>query len=94
MSCETGLISNGFTQLIEAKPENGFNFGDNERILLSVGHLVERKGHHLAIEALTALPKSSILVIAGSGPDLASLKELAEAKGLTNKSTLCWPGAE
>ena len=59
-------------------------FGD-ERILLSVGHLVERKGHNLAIEALASLPKNSILVIAGTGPDLAPLRELAEAKNLSNR---------
>jgi teichuronic acid biosynthesis glycosyltransferase TuaC len=59
-------------------------FGD-ERILLSVGHLVERKGHNLAIEALASLPKNSILVIVGTGPDLAPLKELAEAKNLSNR---------
>jgi glycosyltransferase involved in cell wall biosynthesis len=59
-------------------------FGD-ERILLSVGHLVERKGHNLAIEALASLPKNSILVIVGTGPDLAPLRELAEAKNLSNR---------
>jgi len=59
-------------------------FGD-ERILLSVGHLVERKGHNLAIEALASLPKNSILVIVGTGPDLTPLKELAEAKNLSNR---------
>lgn len=59
-------------------------FGD-ERILLSVGHLVERKGHNLAIEALASLPKNSILVIAGTGPDLAPLRELAKAKNLSNR---------
>jgi len=56
-----------------------------ERVLLSVGHLVERKGHHLAIEALANLPKDFILVIAGTGPELGSLKALAEANGLTQR---------
>ena len=60
------------------------HFG-NERIVLSVGHLVERKGHHLAIEALPRLTQDTILVIAGTGPDLASLKELARAKGLEKR---------
>jgi len=48
------------------------------QILLSVGHLVERKGHHVAIEALVLLPTETLLVIAGNGPDLAQLQELAK----------------
>ncbi len=36
-----------------------------KKILLSVGHLVERKGHHITIEALTTLPQDVFLVIAG-----------------------------
>ncbi len=38
------------------------------RYLLSVGHLIERKGHHIAIEALAQLPAVTLL-IAGSGPE-------------------------
>lgn len=36
------------------------------RYLLSVGHLVERKGHHIAIESLQYLPGVTLL-IAGAG---------------------------
>lgn len=43
-------------------------------LLLSVGWLIERKGHYLAIEALTALPNATLL-IAGNGPDLNTLKQ-------------------
>lgn len=56
-----------------------------ERVLLSVGYLVERKGHHLAIEALATLPRDYLLVIAGAGPELASLRALAEAHGVTHR---------
>lgn len=49
-----------------------------KQILLSVGHLVERKGHHVAIEALGILPMETMLVIAGKGPDLAQLQTLAK----------------
>jgi glycosyltransferase involved in cell wall biosynthesis len=44
--------------------------------LLSVGNLVENKGHHLAIEALPSLPDFR-LVIAGEGPERAALQALA-----------------
>ena len=38
-------------------------------LAISVGWLIERKGHHLIIEALQMLPDVT-LAIAGSGPDL------------------------
>lgn len=49
--------------------------------LLSVGHLVERKGHHIAIEALTSLPNMHLLV-AGAGPEEGALKALARRLGV------------
>jgi glycosyltransferase involved in cell wall biosynthesis len=45
------------------------------RTLLSVGHLIERKGHHLVIEALRDLPQVD-LVIAGDGPEEGTLRQL------------------
>jgi glycosyltransferase involved in cell wall biosynthesis len=48
-----------------------------QRILLSVGLLIERKGHHIAIEAMTGL-RDDLLVIIGSGPELARLQKMAE----------------
>jgi glycosyltransferase involved in cell wall biosynthesis len=44
--------------------------------LLSVGLLIERKGHHRAIEALRLLPDCD-LVIVGEGPERARLEALA-----------------
>ena len=44
--------------------------------LLFVGQLIERKGVHLAIEALRDLPQHS-LVVAGEGEELDALRELA-----------------
>jgi len=44
--------------------------------LLSAGNLVRNKGHHLAIESLVHLPEFR-LVIAGDGPERASLDTLA-----------------
>lgn len=45
--------------------------------LLSVGNLVELKGHHLVIEALAQLPDSVKLTVVGSGPEDAVLRQLA-----------------
>ncbi|MBF0621265.1 MAG: glycosyltransferase family 4 protein [Magnetococcales bacterium] len=47
------------------------------RTLLSVGHLITRKGHDLAIKALMDLPDTDLL-IAGSGPEENSLRALAD----------------
>jgi glycosyltransferase involved in cell wall biosynthesis len=52
--------------------------------LLSVGHLIERKGHHLVIEAMRDLPGMA-LVIAGDGPEQASLRQLVEQWSLQDR---------
>ena len=57
--------------------------------LLSVGHLIERKGHHIAIEALVALPGVTLL-IAGSGPEERALKSLASRLGVSDR--VHWAG--
>jgi teichuronic acid biosynthesis glycosyltransferase TuaC len=50
--------------------------------LASVGHLVERKGHHHVIAALTQLPDMH-LVIVGDGPERRALEQLAAKVGVT-----------
>ena len=50
--------------------------GLSRHTLLSVGSLIARKGHHIAIEAMRALPDCELL-IAGSGPMARELRELA-----------------
>jgi len=49
--------------------------------LISVGHLVEDKGHHIAIEALSQLEHFN-LVIVGEGPERQALERLATRLGL------------
>ena len=53
----------------------------------SVGHLVERKGHHLVIEALRELPGAQ-LTIAGSGPEHRQLMSLAQTQGVADRVRL------
>lgn len=50
----------------------------DRRIVLSVGNLVELKGHTIAISAMTALPIDTTLVIVGKGPLESELKSLAD----------------
>jgi teichuronic acid biosynthesis glycosyltransferase TuaC len=54
--------------------------------LLSVGHLIERKGHDLVIESLLQLPDASLL-IAGDGPQESNLKALVKEHGLGDRVT-------
>lgn len=64
----------------EARAELGFE----GRVVLSVGNLIELKGHHLAIEALAAIPGASLVII-GSGPEESSLRALAARLGLASR---------
>jgi teichuronic acid biosynthesis glycosyltransferase TuaC len=52
--------------------------------LLSVGHLIERKGHHIVIKSLTNLPGMKLL-IAGDGEAELDLKRLAASLGVSNR---------
>jgi teichuronic acid biosynthesis glycosyltransferase TuaC len=52
-------------------------------LLLSVGHLIERKGHHVAIEAMAELP-GALLCIVGVGPEEPALRALARRLGVTD----------
>lgn len=55
--------------------------------ILSVGYLIERKGHHLIVDALRHLPSVKLL-IAGDGPDRARLLEQARGAGVADRLTL------
>lgn len=58
---------------------------EQSKLLLSVGHLIERKGHFVAIDALPLLPADVQLLIAGSGPDRAALQRQAERLGVASR---------
>lgn len=51
---------------------------------LSVGHLIDRKGHDIAIRAIAALPGVRLL-IAGDGPRDAALRSLAQEVGVADR---------
>jgi phosphatidylinositol alpha-1,6-mannosyltransferase len=58
------------------------------RILLTVGNLVERKGHDMVIRALSRLRAGRpdvIYVIAGDGPHRAALEQLAVSMGVADR---------
>lgn len=53
-------------------------------VLASVGHLIERKGHDLVIDALKFLPGATLL-IAGDGPLKADLRTQASESGVAHR---------
>ena len=62
-----------------------------EPLLLSVGHLIERKGHHIAIEALAELVKrrpGARLVVIGEGEERVALTALAARLGVSDQVRL------
>jgi glycosyltransferase involved in cell wall biosynthesis len=56
-------------------------------VILSVGHLIERKAHHHTIAALAELPDATLL-IAGEGPERGALLGLARQLGLADRVRL------
>lgn len=61
--------------------------GIHHSLILSVGWLIERKGHHLIIDALVSIPDAT-LVIAGDGPDKMSLLARAAKLGVADRVKL------
>lgn len=57
------------------------------RTLLSVGHLIERKGHDIVIKAL-ALMENTHLLIVGAGPEEAALRRIAADLGVASRVRL------
>jgi glycosyltransferase involved in cell wall biosynthesis len=60
--------------------------------LLSVGHLIERKRHHLTIEALASLPGHRLVII-GEGPERRALEALAARLGVAGRVSFAGPVA-
>jgi len=56
----------------------------NKKTLVSVGHLIERKGHHLVIKAMQFLPNYQLLIV-GGGEEEKPLKALVETLSLTKQ---------
>src|SRR5262249_43635898 len=91
---ELGILDDAITVLrngvdLELFHPNGRDeartaFGLTGPTLLSVGHLIERKGHEFAIGALTKLPACA-LVIVGEGPTRKQLEALAASLGVAQR---------
>jgi teichuronic acid biosynthesis glycosyltransferase TuaC len=67
-----------------AKPKMPFKIEADEKLILSVGNLVELKGHHLVIEAISSLDKVKLIII-GEGEEKPTLQKLVEDLSLTER---------
>ncbi|MBV5309191.1 glycosyltransferase family 4 protein [Chromatium okenii] len=66
---------------VEARLKLGLPMG---QLLLSVGYLIERKGHHLAIEALAQLPQATLAIV-GEGEEREHLRQQAQALSVSER---------
>jgi glycosyltransferase involved in cell wall biosynthesis len=66
------------------RPPLPFKLNDDESLLLSVGNLIDLKGHHLVIEALTLLPKIKLIII-GEGTKRQELQHLVNKLSLQDR---------
>jgi glycosyltransferase involved in cell wall biosynthesis len=78
------VLPNG-VDLEKFQPKSGMRFQPEfsavGTLLLSAGHLLEAKGHHIAIQALTDLPDATLLIV-GEGPEESALRTLAQQLGV------------
>jgi len=58
--------------------------GVSGKVLLSVGYLIERKGHHVAIEAMRDLGDWTLLIV-GEGEQETQLRQLAKECGVESR---------
>ena len=66
------------------REEERRNLGVSGPLLVSVGNLVESKGHDLVIEALANLEGMTLIVI-GEGPERKALEDLATRLGVSDR---------
>ncbi len=66
------------------KPKCRAKYQLNKKTLVSVGHLIERKGHHLIIQAMHFLPDYELLIV-GGGEQEVELKKLVKQLNLMDK---------
>lgn len=83
------VIRNGvdlrrFTIVDRATARRELNIDQAGLLLLSVGNLVELKGHDLVIRMLADLPGAALIIV-GSGPELPALQCLAASIGVADR---------
>ena len=85
-----GVDTSVFRPMDRAAARASLGLAGDTRVMVSVGGLIERKGHHRTIEALTHLPAWTLL-IAGQGPERDRLALLAARLGVAGRVRLVGP---
>ena len=80
----TGLDRGVFYPRDKDQSRNALGLPHGVPVLACVGALIPRKGQRYAIETMPLLPEA-ILVLAGSGPDEAGLRQLASSLGVIDR---------
>jgi glycosyltransferase involved in cell wall biosynthesis len=85
------VLRNGVDTALFRPPEDRnavrARLGLTRPTLISVGLLIERKGHHRTIEAMRLLPEFDLLIV-GEGPERERLSALVRGLGLTDRVRL------
>ena len=74
-------------ELFQPQPDRAscrLRLGLTRPTIVSVGHLIERKGHDIAVRALELLPDCDLLII-GDGPEEGRLRRLVQSLRLSNR---------
>jgi teichuronic acid biosynthesis glycosyltransferase TuaC len=85
------VLRNGVDTVLFRPPADRFAIraalGATRPLLISVGLLIERKGHHRTIEAMTRLPEFELIIV-GEGPERDRLNGLIARLGLGDRVRL------
>jgi glycosyltransferase involved in cell wall biosynthesis len=88
------ILRNGVDTSLFRPPEDRVTIrralGLKGLVLISVGALIERKGHHLTIEAMRQLPDFELIIV-GEGPERHRLGRLIGDYGLADRLRLLGP---
>ena len=83
----TTVLRNGVdTDLFKPSPCEDWRAkaGPHSTLVASVGLLIPRKGHDLAIQAIATIPDAYLLIV-GTGPDRQKLEDLAASLGVADR---------
>ncbi len=84
-----GVDNSIFYPLPKAAARNELGIGPDKKVLLSVGNLLEAKGFHFLIKAVSFIQQNDVeLLIIGEGSYRRSLEELISKLNLNDKITL------
>lgn len=95
---KVSVIGNGvdierFRRMDRAAARASLGLGEVRTLILAVGHMTERKGFHVLVEALSRMRarEGVSLAVAGDGPQMGELRALAARLGVEGR--VIFPGA-